>query len=144
MKNLKNGELYSFISGRQTTVFTKYWLSKHLMEKSKPGEVIPEEVYEFWDNLEEQIDSYKLDDSLYGMEKINNVSNLYNNDYVQKKIDIIDINEKQLLKTYYENLLAISGGIVKEAAKMAGLKETTFRARLDKIGVSFRRADKSE
>ena len=113
------------------------------MEKSKPGEVIPKEVYEFWANLDEQIDSYKLDDSLYGMEKINNASNLYNNDYVQKKIDIIDTNEKQLLKIYYENLLAISGGIVKEAAKMAGLKETTFRAKLDKVGVSFRRTDKS-
>ena len=61
-------------------------------------------------NLDEQIDSYKLDDSLYGMEKVNNTSNLYNNDYMQKKIDIIDTNEKQLLRTYYENLLAISGG----------------------------------
>ena len=71
-------------------------------------------------DLEEQIDSYKLDDSLYGMEKVNNASDLYNNDYVQKKIDIIDINEKQLLKAYYENLLAISGGIVKRGCRNGG------------------------
>jgi DNA-binding NtrC family response regulator len=142
MKNLKNGELYSFIFGGQVTIFTRYWLSKHLKEKSKPGFVIPEQAYEFWDNLEEQIDSYKLEDSLCELEKVNNVSDFYNSDYAQITIDINGMTEDQLLKIYYENLLSISGGIVKEAAKMAGVKENTFRGRLDKVGVSFRRLDK--
>ena len=59
LTDLKNGEIYSFTSGRQGIVLTRYWKSKHLKEKSEPGNVIPKEVYEFWSRLEEQIDSDK-------------------------------------------------------------------------------------
>ena len=79
---------------------------------------------------------------MYGLEKLNNSDKPQDSDYVQIKIDINGMTEEQLLKTYYEKLLSTTGGIVKEAAKMAGVKENTFRGRLDKVGVSFRRLDK--
>ena len=142
LTDLKNGEIYSYTPGLQGIVLTRFWKSKYLKEKSKSGNVIPKEVYEFWSRLEEQINSENLDDSLYGLEKLNNSEKPQNSDYAQITIDINGMTEDQLLKIYYENLLSISGGIVKEAAKMAGVKENTFRGRLDKVGVSFRRLDK--
>ena len=126
----------------QDIVITRYWKSKHLKEKSEPGKIIPEEVYDFWSRLEEQIDSDKLDDSLYGLEKLNNYGQPQDGDNVQIKIDISGMTQEQLLKTFYERLLTTTGGIVKEAAKMAGIKETTFRARLDKMGIPFRKSYK--
>jgi DNA-binding NtrC family response regulator len=47
----------------------------------------------------------------------------------------------QLSKFYYEGLLNKTGGRVKDAARMAGLHENTFRSRLDKLGIPFLRKD---
>jgi DNA-binding protein Fis len=49
------------------------------------------------------------------------------------------MGESDLLNFYYKGLLKISGGNITSAAKMAGLKSTTFRAKLKKYGVDFKR-----
>ena len=53
--------------------------------------------------------------------------------------DIWVMGEPDLLRFYYKGLLKISGGNVTAAAKMARLKSTTFRERLNKYGVEFKR-----
>ena len=85
-----------------------------------------EDIDEFWTELKEQknqIDSVKPQDG----------------GYVQKPIDNFEMNKKQELKNHYENLLITTGGNVTKAANMVGLKNTTFRARCDKLGIKFRK-----
>ena len=50
-----------------------------------------------------------------------------------------DMTEKDLLKLYYEQLLKQSNGNIKMAAVTAGLNPSTFRSRLGKVGVSFKK-----
>ena len=54
---------------------------------------------------------------------------------------IHDLKEVDLMKHYYRALLQKTGGNVKSAAKSAGLKESTFRNRMKKLGMSFERSD---
>jgi hypothetical protein len=49
------------------------------------------------------------------------------------------MGEPDLLRFYYQGHLTLSGGNVTTAAKMANLKSTTFRERLRKFGVEFKR-----
>ena len=50
-----------------------------------------------------------------------------------------DMTEKDLLKLYYEQLLKQSNGNIKMASETAGLNPSTFRSRLGKVGVSFKK-----
>ena len=50
-----------------------------------------------------------------------------------------DLAEKDLLKLYYERLLMRSNGNIKLAAEAADINPSTFRSRLSKVGVSFKK-----
>ena len=91
-----------------------------------PGYNYPEDIYEYWSVLEEQKKQKDSDKPQDG-------------GYVQKPIYNFEMNKKQELKNHYENLLITTGGNVTKAANMAGLKNTTFRARCDKLGIKFRK-----
>ena len=54
------------------------------------------------------------------------------------------LDEPELLRFYYRGLLRLSGGNVTEAAKMAGLKPTTFRERLKKFKVEYKRTGRTQ
>jgi DNA-binding NtrC family response regulator len=52
---------------------------------------------------------------------------------------ISELKEVDLLKLYYRKQLEKTGGNVKAAAKRVGLKENTFRSRLTRLGMGFRK-----
>ncbi len=88
----------------------------------------PTNIYEFWCALEDISERYygtksssKKRKGEEGLEKIWSMS------------------EKELLKLYYNGLLKNTGGSVKFAAKMTGLKTTTFWERLKKLGIKKKR-----
>jgi DNA-binding NtrC family response regulator len=62
-------------------------------------------------------------------------------DCLSKDSDPFRQNEENLLREYYGVLLQRAGGVVKTAAKMAGHRETTFRSRLDMLGVKYKRKE---
>ena len=45
------------------------------------------------------------------------------------------MSEKDILRTYYEGLLRETGGNIAAAARIAKLKDSTFRNRLKKYGI---------
>ena len=144
LPNLKNGNVFTFFTNWVGFSSNRFHLWKCLEEKTKPGHVIPEEVYDFWYRLYEEISLDKMEHSWYGLEKLKDFDQPPQINNTQDNFDIHAMTENQLLKIYYEGLLKKTGGIVKEAAKIAGLKETTFRAKLDRMKVPFRRSDKPE
>jgi hypothetical protein len=62
-------------------------------------------------------------------------------DCLSKDSDPFRQNEENLLREYYGVLLQRAVGVVKTAAKMAGHRETTFRSRLDNLGVKYKRKE---
>jgi transcriptional regulator with AAA-type ATPase domain len=105
--------------------------------------VIPEEAYEFWSRLGEQVNSDILKDSRHELENQKNPDKQPHGENGQNCIDVSEMTEAQLLKKYYEIRLRITGGNVKKAARQADVPNTTLRDRLDKLGVPFRREDKN-
>ena len=52
---------------------------------------------------------------------------------------LLDMSEEQLRKAYYLGLLRKCKGNIKKASAKTGLKETTFRSRMDKLGIDYKR-----
>ena len=94
-----------------------------------PGYNYPEDIYEYWSVLEEQKKQKDSDKPQDG-------------DCRQNNIDIFNMTDRQLSKYYYEGLLNITGYRVKDAARMAGLNHRTFRSRLDKLDIRYRKKDR--
>jgi DNA-binding NtrC family response regulator len=66
----------------------------------------------------------------------------YRNFENEEFMDLVcGMRERELLKNYYLGLLKKSSGNVRVASKKAGLIETTFRSKLDKLGIKYKRAD---
>jgi hypothetical protein len=55
-----------------------------------------------------------------------------------------EMTEKDLLKLYYEQLLLRSNGNIKLAAETAGINPSTFRSKLGRVGVSFKKNRKRQ
>jgi energy-coupling factor transporter ATP-binding protein EcfA2 len=101
-------------------------IMRSLQGIQKKGYSYPDDPYEYWRVLCEQRKQYDLVQE--------------NKRFDSRKFDDIwSMTEDELRKIYYEGLLSRSGGNIRTAAKMAGEKETTFRARLDSLKVSYRR-----
>jgi len=100
------------------------WLIGVSEEKSS----YPDDPYEYWKALEEQ--KRRLDEKETG-NKHKDIS------------DIWSLTESDLRKTYYEGLLERARGNVRKASKMAGLKETTFRARMDSLAIRYKKDHKN-
>jgi len=106
-------------------------LAKAIMQYLKLVEVdeytMPDDLQDFWKELVEiagengEVDNQQYSPNLPGTN------------------DIFDMSENELKKIYYSGLLLKTGGKVKSASQMAGLKETTFRSRLDKLGVIYKK-----
>ncbi len=54
---------------------------------------------------------------------------------------ISELKEVELLKFYYRKQLGKTGGNIKAAAKLVGLKENTLRSRMTKLGMAFRKRE---
>lgn len=157
LNNLKKGEIYFFTQDLPDGTWLKRVRGGHFIvptrlipraEKSKcswkisdPANELPKEIYDFWSRLEEQVNSDILKDSRHGLENQKNHDKLQDSDCSQNNIDIFKMSYCQLSKFYYEGLLNKTGGRVKDAARMAGLHENTFRSRLNKLGIPFLRKD---
>jgi hypothetical protein len=106
-------------------------LAKAIMQYLKLVEVdedtMPDDLQDFWKELVEiagengDVDNQQYSSNLPGTK------------------DIFDMSENELKKIYYSGLLLKSGGKVKSASQIAGLKETTFRSRLDKLGITYKK-----
>ncbi len=100
-------------------------IMKCLMEFDSPEYDHIDDPWEFWSILE-QTDPYK---------------DLFSADFESEEIQsaISELKEVELLKLYYRKQLEITGGNIKAAAKRVGLKENTFRSRLTKLGIAFKK-----
>ena len=91
-----------------------------------PGYKYPKDPFEYWSVLRKQKEEYN-----------------FKNDKEKRRHksfdDIWSMKEDELRKIYYEGLLERTGRNVKSASRIAGVVETTFRDRLKKVGVQFKR-----
>jgi hypothetical protein len=88
---------------------------------------MPKDPEDFWVKLEEET-SRKLNDS-----------STINTDEQSFVESILKYKEKDLLSLYYTKQLEKTYGNVKAASKLVGMPENTFRSRLDKYKVEFRK-----
>jgi transcriptional regulator with AAA-type ATPase domain len=113
-------ELYSLVRAIMMSIKGIYY----------DGGEYPEDLNEFWNALEEQ--KKRSDDPNHKEGKRVEIK--------EGHLDFIEnFNEKELLKIYYQKLLKRSNNNIKLAAEMAGHEYSTFRSRLIKIGVPFRK-----
>jgi hypothetical protein len=92
---------------------------------------LPKEPREFWDTicrLKEESDT----DGAY--------RKFENDEFIGM---VCGMRERDLLKNYYLGLLKKTAGNVRMAAKNAGVLETTFRSKLDKLGIKYKRTENS-
>jgi hypothetical protein len=94
-----------------------------------PDYPYPKELDEYWEVLETQLEQH-------GGEAASCASN--DNDMSGS---MLNMPESELLKKYYEGLLRRSRYNIRYAATRAGMKETTFRSRLDKYKVSYKKSN---
>jgi transcriptional regulator of acetoin/glycerol metabolism len=88
----------------------------------------PTDIREFWLALEDIEDKYYVKRSLSEKRA--------SEESIEK---IYSMNETDLRKLYYTGLLGRTGGSITLAAKMAGLKTTTFAERLKKLDIKSSR-----
>ena len=91
----------------------------------------PSDIIDYWNALEDISETYYRKNS-----------NMDKDGRSQEFEKIWSMNENDLLSTYYKGLLQRTGGSIKLAAERAGHKPTTFRARLEKLGVNFKKPDR--
>ena len=101
-------------------------IMRSIMGLSVIGYRYPDDPYEYWNVLEEQKEQYETDN---GMAAGN----------IDQDLDIWSLKEDDLRKKYYEGLLKKTGGNVRMASQLAGVVETTFRARMDKLEVQYKK-----
>ena len=102
-------------------------IMRSIMGLSIIGYKYPNDPYEYWSVLEEQKQQYLQKE---GAPDSN----------AEDYIDIWSMKEDDLRRKYYEGLLKKTGGNVRMASKVAGVAETTFRARLDKLQVTYKKS----
>jgi transcriptional regulator with AAA-type ATPase domain len=105
-------------------------IMKFIKNYSDEKSVVKSEIYSFWQWLEEETDRIGIDNSITAK----------NEEFFIESM--IDYTEEELLKIYYERQLKRTYGNVKAASKLVGLPENTFRSRLDKYQVDFRKKHK--
>jgi DNA-binding NtrC family response regulator len=94
-----------------------------------PDYPYPKELDEYWEVLETQLEQH----SGSAASCVSAESKVWDS--------VLNMPESELLKKYYEGLLRQSRYKIRYAATKAGMKETTFRSRLDKYKVSYKKSD---
>jgi DNA-binding NtrC family response regulator len=103
----------------------------YLRDFSAGDTKLPGEPREFWDTICRLMEESDTDGAYRKFE----------NDEI---IGLVcGMRERDLLKNYYLGLLKKTAGNVRMAAKNAGVLETTFRSKLDKLGIKYKRTDNS-
>jgi DNA-binding NtrC family response regulator len=102
-------------------------IMKCLMEFDSPEYDHIDDPWELWSVLEQkQTDLYK-----------DPFSAEFESEEVLSAIS--ELKEVDLLKLYYRKQLEKTGGNIKAVAKRVGLKENTFRSRMTKLGMAFKK-----
>ena len=136
LTNLKNCDIDNFFLNYLDYPKSKekqvYNLAKAIMKYLKDIHIEdykwPTNIYEFWNALEDISENY------YGSESSSKKRK--DEESLEK---LWSMNENELLKLYYNGLLKRTGGSVKLAAKITGLKTTTFWERLKRLGIKKKR-----
>jgi DNA-binding NtrC family response regulator len=102
-------------------------IMKYLKAFDSPEFDYIDDPWELWSVLEQQQSEQYMD--------------LFSADFESEEVlsAISELKEVDLLKRYYRKQLEKTGGNIKAAAKRIGLKENTFRGRLTKLGMTFRK-----
>ncbi|MCU0614014.1 MAG: hypothetical protein MUD09_02895 [Desulfobacterales bacterium] len=103
----------------------------YLKEFDVEGLSLPGEPLKFWDTISRLKEESDTDGAYLNFE---------NDEFMHL---VCGMRERDLLKNYYLGLLKKTAGNVRMAAKKAGVLETTFRSKLDKLGIRYKRADNS-
>jgi DNA-binding NtrC family response regulator len=101
-------------------------IMKYLKGFEDPEYRGPENFSEYWSALEKMTNEDSLSETFENEEALVGIANL---------------KEKDLLRHYYRKILERSGGNVKQAARRAGLMPSTFRSRMEKLRVKFKKKD---
>jgi DNA-binding NtrC family response regulator len=103
----------------------------YLKDFNVEGYKLPGNPHEFWRVISELKEETETEDTCQKFE---------NEEFMNL---VCGMHERDLLKNYYLGLIKKSAGNVKAASTAAGLKETTFRSKLDKLGIKYKRTGRS-
>jgi DNA-binding NtrC family response regulator len=137
LSNFKNADINRFdttyLNYSQSSEKDIERLLKSIMRSivgiSVEGYKYPDDPYEYWETLQDQKQEY---DS--GKEP--------ENARPEDGIDIWSLKEDDLRTKYYEGLLKKTGGNVRLASKLAGLKENTLRSRMDELQIPYKKSNR--
>jgi transcriptional regulator with AAA-type ATPase domain len=90
---------------------------------------LPKEPRAFWNAISQLKEESETEDAYRNFE---------NDEFMDL---VCGMRERELLKNYYLGLLKKTAGNVRMGAKNAGVLETTFRSKLDKLGIRYKRTD---
>ena len=92
--------------------------------------LMPDDLHGFWKDLV-QISKTEVNEVEDDRKKSSSQSDIS---------AIFDMSDNDLKRFYYSGLLKKTGGNIKSASKIAGLSESTFRSRMDKLGVKYKKS----
>jgi hypothetical protein len=92
--------------------------------------------------INEPADDLSFGETWIALEEISNEGSSNNAIKEEEALRVIsNLKEQDLLKLYYQKLLVRSNGNISRASRMAGVPESTFRDRMNAVGIKFRKKD---